>query len=247
MKSKKNRSKTFEFFKRFLRIFKRKPKFVFLGEEFQENSIYLCNHAGASSPLTLELYFPLEMRFWGTHEMNEGFKERYKYLSNVYFHQKRHLPLWFSKFISIFATPFMGMFYKGIRLISTYTDGRLVTTIKKSLKLLFETNESLIIFPEDSSHGYYDFLKGFHPGFYALSKKALKDGKDLSIYLMYYQRINKRIIVDKPIKFSKLQEVNSDMRDVAEKYRLRANVIASFTDKDIEEERQKEHFMLSAD
>ena len=247
MKTKKNRSKAFEIFKIFLRIFKRKPKYVFLGEEFQDNCIYLSNHAGAGVPLTLELYFPLEMRFWGTHEMNESFKSRYIYLSKTYFHQKRHLPLWFARFISIFATPFMTIFYKGIHLISTYTDGRLISTVKKSLKLLNETNESIIIFPEDSSKGYFDFLKGFHPGFYALAQKCYKEGMDLTIYLMYYQRLNKRFIVDKPIKFSMLKELNLDMYTVAEKYRLRSNKLATFNDKDIENERNKKHFMLESE
>ncbi len=244
MKKKKNRSKAFEIFKSFLRIFKRKPQFVFLGEPFQERAIYLSNHVGSNGPLTLELYFPLEVRFWGTHEMNEGFKERYIYLSRIYFHNKRHLPLWFAKFISIFATPFMTVFYKGLRLISTYTDGRLVTTVKKTIKLLEKGEESVIIFPEDSSKGYYDFLKGFHPGFYALAEKCYKLGMDLPIYLMYFQRLNHRIIVDKPILFSQLKSLNLNMYTVANKYMQRANQLATFTNEDIENEKSKDHFML---
>lgn len=244
MKKKKNRSKAFEFFKSFLRIFKKKPKFIFLGETFSNPAIYLSNHVGSNGPLTLELYFPLEVRFWGTHEMNEGIKERYLYLSRTYFHNKKHLPLGFSKFISLFATPFMTVFYKGLRLISTYSDARLVTTVKKTMKIIEKGEESIIIFPEDSSKGYYDFLKGFHPGFYALAEKCYKQGIDLPIYLMYFQRLNHRIIVDKPILFSQLKSLNLDMYTVAEKYRQRANQLALFNDKDIEKEKSKAHFML---
>lgn len=243
MKKKKNRGRFFEAFKCFMRIFKRKPEFVFLGEEFVPSAIYLSNHVGATGPLTLELYFPFENRFWGTHEMNGTMKERYIYLSHTYFHQKKHLPLWFSKFIAIFATPFMTLFYKGIRLISTYSDGRMIITVKQSLKVIKEDKESIIIFPEDSSKGYFDILKAFHPGFYAFAKKCYKDGYDLPIYLMYYQRLNKRFIVDKPIMFSKLESINKNMYEVAELYKNRANQLALLNDNTIQSEMNNKHFM----
>lgn len=72
MMKKTNRKKWWNSILSILRIFKRKPKFIFLEGEFQDQAIYLCNHFGASSPLTLEIYFPKQFRFWGIHEMDEG-------------------------------------------------------------------------------------------------------------------------------------------------------------------------------
>ena len=95
-KEKKNKLKPgerrgwFKCVKAILRIFIKKPRFVFLGEEFQDRSLVLSNHVGASAPLTLETHFPKPFRFWGTYEMNSSLKEVYKYLSEVYFTQKKH-------------------------------------------------------------------------------------------------------------------------------------------------------------
>ena len=91
------------------------------------------------------MYFPKQFRFWGTHEMNEGIKEEFKYLSTIYFHQKKHLPKFLAFFIAIFASPVMAIFYKGINLISTYKDIRLLNTFKQSFKTL-DNKESIIIF-----------------------------------------------------------------------------------------------------
>ena len=81
-KNKRNDRKLwFRCVKAVLKVFVRKPKFVFLGEQFRDQSIILCNHIGMSGPLANELYFPNNFRFLGTYEMNSGLKEVYKYLS----------------------------------------------------------------------------------------------------------------------------------------------------------------------
>ena len=83
-----------------------------------------------------------------------------------------------------------------------------MTTIKESIKTL-KKNENIIIFPEDSTNGYQDVLVGFHGGFTTLASTALKEGMDLPIYVMYYQKKNHRFVVGKPIKYSEL--VNKGM------------------------------------
>lgn len=225
MKKKSNRSLAFRALKCILKIFKRKPKVVFLGEPFTDKAIYLCNHVGASGPLTLELYFPKLFRFWGVYLMNGTMKERYNYLSTIYFRDKRHLNKHLAKIIGFIATPFMTIFYKGIKLISTYNDARFVTTVKKSINVLNE-NQSIIIFPEDSSKGYFDLLKKFLPGFYALAEVCYKKGMDLPIYLMYLQRLNSTLYVDKPIKFSELKALNMSKEGIANMFKERANELA---------------------
>ena len=217
------RSKGFRFFKSFLRIFIRKPRFVFLGEKFTDNAIYLSNHCGAKGPLSLELYFPKHFRFWGTYEMNSTYKLRFKYLSTTYFHQKKHINKVLSFLISIIATPVMTVFYKGLNLISTYPDGRVFTTIKTSLNVLLNDKKSIIIFPENSSTGYHDDLIEFHNGFLALAEMAYRKGVDLPIYLMYFRKKQKVFVVDEPIMFSKIKESNKSKDEIAEQFRVRCN------------------------
>lgn len=205
-----------------LKVFVRKPKFVFLGEEFKDQSIILCNHIGMSGPLTNELYFPNNFRFWGTYEMNSGLKEVYKYLSQIYFYKKKHFSKGMSKLISIIAAPVCNVFYKGIRLISTYPDHRFKSTVTESLKTIKE-NKSLIIFPEDSSNGYFDKLTNFFAGFTVLASTCLKRGLDLPIYVCYFRKKDKKYIVDKPILCSELLVGKLSRYEIASKICDRTN------------------------
>lgn len=241
---KQDRKKGFGIYKAILKVFIKKPKYIMLGDDFVDVALYLSNHAGAKGPLKHELYFPKKMRLWGTYEMNGTLKERHHYLCVTYFHNKKHFPIWLSYIIGTIATPFLTLFYKGVRLISTYPDGRMISTIKKSLKVVIEDKQSIIIFPEDSSKGYFDFIKAFHPGFYSLAYNLYKKGIDIPIYLMYYQRLTNRVIVDKPIMFSSLKDLNLSMQEVSEKFRLRSHHLATLNDEEINKEKNKKHFML---
>lgn len=203
-KQKKLRPKWFEVLKSgFLKIFVRKPKFVFLGEKITEPSIILCNHNGAISPLKFELYFKYNFRFWGTYEMNGNLKSVFKYLKDIYFHEKKHIPKFFSAIFAFFAAPFLKLFYKGLNLISTYPDHRFRRTISESEKAI-EQNSSLVIFPEDSHDGYHERMKKFFGGFVTFAKCMLKKGKDLPIFVSYYKKKKKICVIDKPIRFSEL-------------------------------------------
>ena len=75
----------YDFFKKILRLFKKKPQIVYLGEEIKTSSIILSNHVGASGPLAWELYPIFSFRFWGTYEMNSGLKSVYIYLASYQF------------------------------------------------------------------------------------------------------------------------------------------------------------------
>ena len=53
-----------------------------------------------------------------------------------------------AKFLGALAIPFVRIFYRGMKLIPTYTDVNLMKSISLSMKSL-STGENLIIFPED--------------------------------------------------------------------------------------------------
>lgn len=116
----------------------------------------------------------------------------------------------------------MAIFYKGINLISTYKDIRLFNTFKQSFKTL-DNKESIIIFPEDSSNGYFEHLTKYFPGFFMLGEKCYERGLDLLIYNMYYQKKNNNLVVDKPIRYSEIKNWNLSREEVAEKFKYRAN------------------------
>lgn len=154
--------------------------------------------------------------------MNSGLKSVYKYLSDIYFYEKKHWNHTCARLFSIIAAPFANLFYKGMRLISTYPNSRFKSTITKSLEVL-KDDQNLIIFPEDSRKGYYDKLSNFFAGFVVLGNVCLKRGEDLPVYLAYYKKKKKTFVIDKPIMFSELVKGATDRQQIADKMCERIN------------------------
>lgn len=226
MKKHTNRKPMFRFVKSILRIFVRKPKLIVLGAPPQNAAVYLCNHVGAKGPLNLELYFPKMFRFWGTYEMNATIRERFKYLSKIYFHQKKHINLFLSYIIAGIAIIPMTLFYKGMQLISTYKDSRLRKSIKTSFEEI-KKDHNIIIFPENSTNGYFDQLVEYHAGFVVLAKYCFEKGMDLPIYNMYFKTKPKQLIIDNPIHYSEIRHL--DKKEVAQIFLERANQLGQNT------------------
>ena len=193
--------------KAILRIFIKKPKYVFLGEEFESRALILSNHVGAKGPLAIELYHPHGFRFWGTYEMNMGIVEVYKYLSVIYFHNKKHINKTLSKIIAFVACPFLWIYYRGLKLIPTYSDYRLKKTIEQSFATIKEGG-SIVIFPENSSDGYHDKLTQFYAGFATFANYCLKHGIDLPVYLTYLKKKPRVFVVDKPFMWSTVSHLS---------------------------------------
>ena len=232
--AKKKKHPIFNRVKSILRIFKKEHKVIYLGNKVEESSIVLCNHVGASGPLSWELYPQFPFRFWGTFEMNSDFKTMYKYLSKIYFHQKKHWPLWLSRVFCVIATPVMKGMYKGLEVISTYSDMRLKTTISTSVEII-EEGHNIVIFPEDSSHGYFEKMTKFFPGFLLLAKTCYKKGIDIPIYVAYYNKGKKKIVIDEPIKYSELitKYEGLSFEDISQKLLERCNYIGECIFKNI--------------
>ena len=198
----------------FIKIFKRKIKYVYLGEMVEDRAIVLSNHVGASGPLSFELFNKQTFRFWGTHEMNGKFKEVYAYLTDIYFTQKKHIKKPISKIIGVFAAPFMRLFYKGLDLIPTYHDARFYRAIKDSYNTLSE-GQSVVIFPEASENGYFSNLTAFHAGFTVLLKYCYDRGLDLPIYLSYLHKKKHIHLVDKPVLYSEIKDKFNNRDEMA--------------------------------
>ena len=214
MKYIKKRKKCFEKLKKILRLFIKKSEFIYLGEKIEDGSIIISNHEGASSPLTLELYSEFYFRFWGTYEMNSGLKSVYKYLSEIYFHKKKHWNIHLSRIFCVIAAPVVNLFYKGFDLISTYPDGRLLNTIKESIKVL-ENNKNLVIYPENSNNGYFKALEMFHPGISLFLEQCLKKNINAKVYVSYLKKEERKYIIDKPIYIKELLDMHLSREELA--------------------------------
>ena len=235
----------FTFVKGILKIFKRKPKITNENNTLEDGAIYLSNHSAASGPLIYELYFPKQTRFWGTYEMCENVRTRYKYLSTIYYPNKKHLPKWLSKIVAFVVLPFISGFYRGIQILPTYPDARLRGTLKESIKEL-ENGKSIFIFPENSSDGYHKVLTEYFAGFFLLAKYYhKKTGKNLKIYNMYYIKKKNTILIKKATTYLDLVNTGKTGKEIAEMLKVEvnemyANFLAETKKKDGEFKKEKE-------
>ncbi len=227
IKQKKNKRKPFfRFVKKILRLFAKKPRLINYGNSpIADKSIIVSNHSGAAGPLQLELWLNHYFIPWGTHEMNGNIKERWDYLTNIYFTQKKHLSKFVSVLISIPAVFVLKWFYKGIELLSTYKDSRLKQTFDKSLEKL-DKNQSILIFPENSSTGYKEVLDEFYPGFVTLSKIYYnKREEDLPVYPVYVYKKERVILIGEPKYIQPLVKEGKTKEEIASYFMAEVNAL----------------------
>jgi hypothetical protein len=187
----------------------------------------------------MELYCDKPIRFWGAHEMNSGLVSLYKYQTNVYYHEKKHWNIHLARLFCLIASPITNLFYKGLNLISTYKDARLVKTLRESMEAL-KQGDNIVVFPEDSKNGYLEQLEGFFAGFVMLAEVCYKRGMDVPIFVTYFRRKDLKYIIDAPIKYSELVKGGATRADIAKRLLDRCNELGRMTFDKSEKVEQKE-------
>lgn len=184
---------------------------VHLDEGFKGNRIMIGNHSGAKGASIYRLSSPPDDYFmsWGAHQMIEGYKQRRAYLKDVFYGQK----LGYSKRkANVSATIFAlvsKIIYRTAGILPIYYDMRFKNTIQHSFDC-FDNDISILIFPEDSSKGYFDELTALAPGFLILSKMYYKRyGIDLPIYPAYFNRNYMKIVFGKPMYLQEMLKTHT--------------------------------------
>ena len=187
-----------------------------LPDKIEERSILVGVHAAKKAPMAYELMLPVFNVKWGAHEMLGNYKSRRAYLKDVFYMQKQGMKKGRATIKASFEAIFSKMLYKGMKLIGTYQDGRMRTSLKDSVKVL-EDNKAIVIFPEDSSTGYFDVLTSFFPGFVMLSESYYKKhGVDLPIYPIYYNHKIRKMVVGYPYYVQDLRKKGMDRYEIAQ-------------------------------
>ena len=181
----------------------KKPQILNLNEEISEKSILVANHSAMNGPVVYSLYFPLFHATLGAYQMLGNYKSRFRYLRDVYYVQKRGMKKFPATLIASFEAIFSIFFYRGMKVLPSYDDARVVTTIKNSIACI-DANVPVMIFPEDSSTGYHEKLKSFFPGFVGIAERyrKLHNGEDVNIYPIYYHKEKNKMVIGKPAKLS---------------------------------------------
>lgn len=201
----------------------KKQRVVVLGDALDEKCIYLTNHANKMGPLYFEVFFPIYAVKWGAHQMLGSYRERRAYLRDVLYIQKNGLSKGLASFKATFEAFFSKYFYKGMKFLPTYTDMRLIKTVRKSVDVLND-NSAIMIFPEDSGEGYYDEMTKFFSGFVLVMEKYLKaSGEDVPVRPVYLHKKKGLIVVGESITLSELTSLGLNRDGIAEYFRDKVN------------------------
>lgn len=215
----------------FLRIFFKRPEIINLNDRLPTKAIYLANHSAMAGPVVYNLYFPTPHAPWGAYPMLEGYKERFKYLKNVYFMQKRGMNKVAASFLATFEAFFSIWIYKGMHVIPSYPDGRLLKTLRISLENL-KNNRAVMIFPEHSETGYHEKLTGFSAGFVTLAERYRKlYNEDIPIYPIYYHKKKNKMIIGEPHTLNEFDKHKFTRQQIADEFcKIVNNLFAQHVD-----------------
>ena len=221
---KKRRQPFFKLIGIILRPFVKKPKKIInYNESMETKSILLSTHCGKNGPYCLSQYLPIKHATWGANEMLGKYRVRRKYLKEVLYIQKLHKKKFPATIKATFEAIFNPFIYKGMSVIPTYNDINFISTLKYSMETL-NNDYPILIFPEDSTNGYFIELDKILPGFIQLSERYYKREKiDLPIYPIYYHYKEKLILIGKPFYIQELRSKNMTNDDICEFFKNEIN------------------------
>ena len=201
-----------------MRLIFRKPEIINLAGELPQG-IVVANHSAKSGPACLDLFYPVKTVKWGAYQMFGNFESRKRYLRDVLNIQKCHKkPGFMNSLKSSLMAIFNPWVYKGMRMLPTYPDGRLMKTLRYSETAL-SAGYSVMVFPENSNDGYHEVLKEVFPGFVMLAEKHFRaTGVDLPVFPVYYHIKKRKMIIGKPIYVQELVKQGLNRTQIAQVY-----------------------------
>lgn len=216
-KTPKRRQPFFSVVKWILRPFYKKPKkFINLAGELKNKSIIVVNHSAKAGPMGMEMHFPLFTVKWGAHEMMGNYRSRRQYLRDVFYMQKKGYGRVRAGLLAGFEAIFSRMVYRGVKVIGSYQDARLLRTLRDSETVLND-NAAVLVFPENSDGGYLEEMTEFHPGFVLLAQYYYqRTGEDVPVYPCYYHVKNRVIAVGESMSVNELLKSGFSKEQVAE-------------------------------
>ena len=218
----RRRQPVFACFKGVLRLFIRKVRVV-TTEPLPTPCLYLANHANKMGPMIYEMFFPQYHVRWGAHEMLGSYTSRRTYLRDVFYIKKNGCSPKKAAFKAAFEAVFSGAIYRGIKILPTYPDGRLIRTVRKSAEIL-DNGIPLMIYPENSDHGYHDVLTELFPGFVLVMELFHKiRGKDIPVCPVYYHKKKRLIVVGKARTLAEFKQKNLRREEIGEAFRQMIN------------------------
>lgn len=210
------------FMKAFLRPFYPRKVSGLENIDFTKASVFACNHAKTSGPVSAVIHLPVRFRPWinacmldreeATATMMRTFRDRFRLIGTK---GKRRLLWWFSGPVCHILNSFEPIpVYKGMPKESA-------GTIDLSVDAL-ERGENLLIFPEKPRDRYdRESYKDFNTGFAALGRALYeRTGRRLDFYPVWTDQKKHALRIGKPVAFdpsadprAEKMRISSELRD----------------------------------
>ena len=181
-----------------------------------DKAIIVSIHSAKAGPMAISLGYPKFHAIWGHHAMLGSYKERFRYLKDVLYIQKMHKSRLSATLKATYEAAFSKMIYKGMRIIGTYTDMRFLGCIRNSIEFL-DSGASVVVFPEDSSEGYFDEVRSAFTGFVILADMYYRErGEDVPIIPMYVAPKKHRLILGSPRYAREMELAGASRQQIAD-------------------------------
>ncbi|TVP94327.1 MAG: hypothetical protein EA374_07070 [Acholeplasmatales bacterium] len=207
------------------RLFRRTPQFINDNETLNPQAIFLANHSGLSGPLVQGLYFPTFIVPWGTYEMTDGYRSRWRFMYQTTYREKMYFGRCKAFVLATFVAFFSPIVYHAAKLIPTYPDLRLLKTFRRSAAAL-KAYKGIIIFPEDSETGYHERLVGLYRGFVVLHRMMKRRYHlDVPVYPVYYHKKRHTVLIGKAESMQPLLDQGLDDDAIADYFLAKINAL----------------------
>ena len=210
---KKETTLLFKIIKGLVRLFFRKMEVIGLDNLPDKNAIIVGNHCQMNGPIAGELFLPENCYIWCAGEMMK-LKEVPDYAFQDFWSQK---PKWiqpYYKLLSYLIAPLSVCVFNNARTIPVYKDMRIMSTFKKTIKMLGE-GANILIFPEkDVKHN--NILYQFQENFVDVAKLYHKQtGICLTFVPLYIAPRLKKMYIGKGIAYNSENDIAEERKRIS--------------------------------
>lgn len=174
--------------------------------------IIVGNHAQAYGPIYMELYLPCERAIWCVAELMHA-RQVPGYAFQDFWSKKPRWCRWFYRLLPYPVAPLCACALSQAHTIPVYRDGRILSTLRDSLKRMKE-GKHIVIFPEHEV-AHNGIVWEFQEGFVNLaSMYARQTGRAVDFVPMYVAPKLRRVCLGSPIAFNPDADLSQERRRV---------------------------------
>lgn len=210
-----------------LKLIYRRPAVNGLDHVVQtEPAVFISNHLDTYGPVILELYFPLPFRPW-VHANLVSPELCREHLDMNFSRKILKLKPPLSSWLAATIAPICIGIMKAVDAIPVYRGQMKVRdTLNISVDSLIK-GENIVIFPENPTQKYSEFLDDFHRGFVHLARQySKKSGKQLRFYPVYVNKVARMIEIGQSVIFDSTKNFHLERDHIVHYLRDSINEIA---------------------